>query len=254
MSSGKDWDLEGAPSPQNEAEYRAVLRATVESFEALLLETSWSKVPYEDATIQLWEYVLPSSSSAPSVAKVSASSSRPASLPSSTSLDSLHAKKSKITLLKSQGIVDCPAGKLAALIHSENEADVKKFENDLISTRTIKKIDDQSNIYYRKYQTPAVLDNRDFISLGTLVNREDGSFIRVATSINYPGIPVPSGFLRGRIIITGFHLIPLGEKTLVVRISQVDPRGGVPKFLVNTFKKKTAGYINLLRNAVKPPK
>ena len=229
------FDLEGAPSPKTDSDYHEIISTILAAFDDLLKETSWSKISYDDPTIHLWEF----------------SAAKGKSTAHSHSLDKLHTKKSKISLLKSEGVLNAPPERVAALINAEAEADIKKFEHDLISARTLKVIDENSRVYYRRYQTPAIMDNRDFISLGTLRKRDDGSIIRVATSINYPDVAVPSGFLRGRIIITGYLLAPHGDgQTLTTRISQVDPRGGIPKFLVNSFKTKSASFIGTLRDAL----
>lgn len=246
----KDHILRATPSPTSIEDCRRISDSVLKQFKSLLpSEAGWQPFPFDDPTIQLWE-MPPEKSIPPPLVEGMDISRTP---PGSPSTDGTASTKSKLLLLKSAGVVDCSLERLLSFIHSSDPAVIQKFEPDLMSSRVVRQWDDGNYaIYLRNYSTPAILDNREFLSLCRLIRQDDGSVIRVATSINFPGIPVTKDFIRGQIIITGYLLTPKSDtQTHVIRISQVDPKGSIPKFLVNTAKKKTGDYVQNLRAAVK---
>mmetsp|Transcript_14841 Transcript_14841/g.37706 ORF Transcript_14841/g.37706 Transcript_14841/m.37706 type:complete len:165 (-) Transcript_14841:92-586(-) len=93
-----------------------------------------------------------------------------------------------------------------------------------------------------RYTAPMGVTNREFVALRSYHILEDGA-VRVlcTTSVNHAGCRLNSGYVRGSAPLNGFVLKAQPDGTTqVCTVAQVDPRGMIPAFVVNLFKKKTA--------------
>lgn len=133
------------------------------------------------------------------------------------------------------------------IIHALKESDLharKRIYDELMTYQIVNEVNNQVHIGYSQYATPSITSNRDFVAIQAHKEFEDGSHIVVVQSINHEGVVTNKGFVRG-ISNCGIFLKPLGPKKIqVISVEYVDPKGSVPSFLLNVYKKKAGQRLN----------
>ncbi|MGZ3651329.1 MAG: START domain-containing protein [Bdellovibrionota bacterium] len=138
---------------------------------------------------------------------------------------------------RTEGVVDAPLHAVAgALLDSEHTPDwVDHLEEDKILSRPTP----SRFIEYTHVGTPFVLKDRDFLcEVNLALNEKDKTLTIESHSIEDPNFP-PTKFVRGSVVHNEFRLSPLAaaKKTKLVGEFHIDPRGSVPKWVVNLFQR-----------------
>ena len=95
------------------------------------------------------------------------------------------------------------------------------------------------------------VQGRDYCRLGITRTLPDGKIVMSGFSHEHPNYPPKSKYTRGEIIIGGWIFIPEGKgKTQVLSINQVDPKGSIPKAIVNKAVKKRGFVVMKLSEAM----
>lgn len=132
-------------------------------------------------------------------------------------------------------------GALLKATNCDSFEEKSKLYDDLLGFDVIDEYNEQTNLCYSKYKTPFGIANRDFVTLRNFVKLDDHTYLLTCQAVNYSGIPFGEGFVRGA--NTSGRLIkvhPSDPTTVdVVTVDHVDPKGSIPSFIVNTFKKRT---------------
>jgi hypothetical protein len=98
-----------------------------------------------------------------------------------------------------------------------------------------------------------MVDSRETVVVSVNHARADGSVILAAKSCDYGPAPA-SGVTRAELVIGAWLLVPetgKPEQTRAVYISQVDPKGSIPKSLVGGKMKENGQKIAHVRAAMK---
>jgi len=119
---------------------------------------------------------------------------------------------------------------------------LRKFDKDILQLNLIQEFKDSMEIVQTVYSAPFPVAGREALVLRAGKKQEDGVYISVNSSINDARVPDTTGYVRAAVSVAGWIITPIedGTKSHCIRIAQIDPRGWIPPFLTNLFKRKTA--------------
>jgi len=114
--------------------------------------------------------------------------------------------------------------------------------------------DAYSSIVYQQFSTPALVAERDFVYRARARSRSDGSALLEIASVAHPKAPPTIG-VRGELRDTSYLFIPQGPDSTLVDVTVVtDPKGSLPKWVVNLIQKSwPMNTLTALREHVKKP-
>lgn len=126
----------------------------------------------------------------------------------------------------------------------------QKINSEIIDHRIVYKVGGSEVTYisYSAFATPVGVTNREFLGLRTVEDLPGGGKLIVVQSINYEACPFTPSFVRGT-LRSGRLFEPLenGDWKMTI-VDHVDPRGRVPGFVVNMFKRKAAEAFTKIQN------
>lgn len=144
---------------------------------------------------------------------------------------------SPIVAFKGVGTVDAPISVVTGVLIDHARA--SEWVDRLAEFRMIKQITPLEYLDYTHIKMPLILKDRDFVTRVNLsVNPADKSVIMQSGSVSAPEAPT-TDFVRGDLVRSYFVLKPVdaGKKTLVSAEFHADPKGSIPKWIVNLFQK-----------------
>ena len=154
--------------------------------------------------------------------------------------------------LRGQGVIDAPIAKVAQVIFDNSRA--TEWIDSLADTRVVKKVSDYEQITYSHISTPPlILKDREFVTQAKVHYNALEKTIYVTLEPGDNSLVPPSNYIRGT-LHGGFLLKPIenGQKTFLVTEMQGDPKGDVPKWIVNMFQSGWAkNTIERIRKQVK---
>jgi len=159
--------------------------------------------------------------------------------------------------VKSHAVLDASPETVARLVHSYDVKLLQQFDKDVYDIRKLQSYTDDLIVAQTLYSAPFPVAWRDAILLRSVIRLPDGTIQLINTSINDSRAEELSGYVRCYVKIAGWIIKPLedGKKSFCIRLAQIDPRGWIPPFVVNLFKRKLAdGVISIdevLRNQTK---
>lgn len=105
-----------------------------------------------------------------------------------------------------------------------------EIDNQFHSGHRVAAIHEQSNIDYLRFKNVGFVSGRDFVNLGYWWVEPDGTFKVVATGVDHPDAPSPSGVVRGRLAMGGWVLKPIdgGARTHATYVVKTDLCGSIP--------------------------
>jgi hypothetical protein len=111
--------------------------------------------------------------------------------------------------------------------------------DSLAEARVVRRLSDTEYVEWDHVKTPFILADRDFVFDTKIDLLPDKKQVLVAYhSVNDPAAP-KTDYVRGQFIYGKFVLTSLdhGKKTRVLAELLCDPKGSVPKWIVNLFQK-----------------
>jgi hypothetical protein len=144
---------------------------------------------------------------------------------------------SPVIAFRGEGVVDAPMIKVASIILDHRRA--PEWMDSLVESRVVRTISDSEYVEFNHFHAPPMVSDRDFVSdVRTRVDPASHSLTLVYRGIEDPSIPVGKR-VRGQVISSVFVLTSIehGQKTRVRAELHVDPKGWLPKFLVNFSQK-----------------
>jgi START domain len=172
-----------------------------------------------------------------------------------------------VHLIKASCIVEASSGdKLCARLSIQEVDALKKFDEDLLALRLIESFGNGADelgygaiqVTLRSYNAPFPVTNREFVTARTTrkIQPEGGGgtlWLAVGRSINRDDVPETPGFVRGKVVISGFVIEQLddGASFRLTRFALIDPCGAIPSMVVNAFKKKAAAALLRVRDTIK---
>jgi len=159
-----------------------------------------------------------------------------------------------IIALRGEGIIDASIAKVAQVIFDNSRA--AEWVDSLADARVVKKISDYQQIGYAHVSTPPlIMKDREFVTLAGVHYNPQDKIIYVTLEPGDDSWVSPTNYIRGT--IHGGYLLKSmenGKKTFLVTEMHGDPKGGVPKWIVNMFQAGWAkNTIRRIRDQVKKP-
>lgn len=148
-----------------------------------------------------------------------------------------HVSGRKIVALKGEIEINAPIDVITTFFY-----DTSKKHLWIAKLKDIKTIDrpaPYSLVEHYTIQTPFFLKNRDFVYRGDLVRNNDATLVEVLLkSVVHPKAPVRDGIVRGELVF-GKYIIEkiMDNKTKLSVIVLADPKGAIPKWVVNLYQK-----------------
>ena len=115
----------------------------------------------------------------------------------------------------------------------------------MVEGKQVAVIDDKNEVSYYAAKSPATISNRDFLSMRgwrESVSDSGAEYVVASHSTEHADCPPKKGFIRGHIIRTCYYVSQdpeNAENTVLNYVTQSDPKGWIPAWLVN----KLAGKI-----------
>jgi len=144
-----------------------------------------------------------------------------------------------VVSFKGEGDIPAPIERVASVIFDTTRA--TEWVSDLAESKIVKWTSKDEYVEYDRIKTPPVImKDREFVSRVKLTvdpKLKEMSFAYVPTEV--PETPLQGKYVRGSLLNSGFVLrgLPGGKGTHLVGEMHCDPKGGVPKWLVNWFQK-----------------
>jgi hypothetical protein len=161
---------------------------------------------------------------------------------------------SPVVAIKGDGIVDAPILRVASVILDTTR--LHEWTDSLAAARRIRTVSRAEFVEYDHIRTPFILKDRDFVVQTSveLLPKEKQIVLRMR-SVADPAAPATS-YVRGELMQSRYVLTGLdhGRRTRMIADVHADPKGSVPKWIVNHYQKGWAhDTITRLRDQVKRP-
>ncbi|XP_009575013.1 PREDICTED: PCTP-like protein [Fulmarus glacialis] len=126
---------------------------------------------------------------------------------------------------------DVPAETLYDVLHDTRYR--KKWDSNMIETYDIGRLTVNADVGYYSWKCPSPLKNRDFVTLRSWLPLGNDYMI-INYSVKHPKYPPRKDFVRAVSLQTGYLIKANGAGACVLYyLTQVDPRGSLPKWVVN---------------------
>jgi hypothetical protein len=146
---------------------------------------------------------------------------------------------SPIVAFRGIGLIDAPISKVVSILMDTSRK--TEWVSSCKKAKDIKIISDYERTEYNYTGTPFVMKDRDFVfhALATL-NKEKNQIIVSIKSTTDPSVPPTDDAIRGEVMDSQYILDIKdgGKKTLLQVDIFADPKGSVPKWIVNMFQRR----------------
>ena len=164
---------------------------------------------------------------------------------------------SPLIAIRGEAVVDASILHVASVLM--DAAHLPQWMDRLAEARRIRTIGLRHYVEYDRASTPFPLTDRDFVvETWVEIDAAKKQLLLKAHSVTDPSAPV-TGLVRGEVLSSLFTLVPLdqGRRTRVVAEVHTDPKGSLPKWLVNLVQKSWAhttimGLRSQVRKATGP--
>lgn len=146
---------------------------------------------------------------------------------------------SNIKLMRASTIfTDVCASTVFDVVHDTDYR--RQWDKDMIEMVDICKLCVNNSVGYYAVKCPTPVKNRDCVFLCSWIAypnmRDPQEYIMINKSVSHKDYPPKSSTVRAISILTGYHIKPLkGDQTEFTYLTQFDPRGSLPKWVVNTI-------------------
>ncbi|KAJ8255103.1 hypothetical protein GJAV_G00200950 [Gymnothorax javanicus] len=140
---------------------------------------------------------------------------------------------SRIQKIKCRMVVkDVSAATLYDVLH---DSDYRKgWDSTMLESYDIARLSDNSDVGYFSWMCPKPLKNRDVVTLRSWQVKDD-EYLIVNYSVKHPKFPPRKDLVRAISILTGYMVKSTGPNSCIFTyLSQADPKGSLPKWVVNT--------------------
>ncbi|EMP27293.1 PCTP-like protein, partial [Chelonia mydas] len=128
----------------------------------------------------------------------------------------------------------------------------KKWDTNVIETFDIGKLTVNSDVGYYAWKCPKPLKNRDVITLRSWLPT-GADYIIMNYSVKHPKYPPRKDLVRAVSIQTGYLIQGRGAKSCsITYLAQVDPKGSLPKWVVNKSSQFLAPKVLLPQLKTEP--
>ena len=144
---------------------------------------------------------------------------------------------SDVIAFRGEALVNAPLVRVASVVFDTSRS--TEWIDDLKEARVVRRTSDFEYVEYDHFGTPFVMKDRDFVTSNKMEWDPATKTITVRMrSVTDPLAP-PTSYIRGELVSSTFTLTPTadGKATRVAGDVHCDPRGSVPKWIVNYFQK-----------------
>ncbi|XP_038145427.1 START domain containing 14 [Cyprinodon tularosa] len=128
-------------------------------------------------------------------------------------------------------IKDVSAATMYDVIHDGQYR--KTWDPNMLESRDIARISDNADFGYYSWLCPKPIKNRDVVTLRSWRVKDD-EYIIINFSVKHTKYPPQSNLVRAVSLLTGYFIKPTGPKSCTfIYLSQADPKGSLPKWVVN---------------------
>lgn len=118
----------------------------------------------------------------------------------------------------------------------------KEWDEHMMVSTEIGYLNPNNDVGYYALSCPAPVKNRDFVLQRSWLDLGDEKLI-INHSVNHKDYAPRKGFIRAISYLTGFVIRKRGEGCFLGYISQTDPKGKLPTWLVNKITQKFAPRV-----------
>jgi hypothetical protein len=161
---------------------------------------------------------------------------------------------SPVIAFKGEGDIDAPLSRVASVIVDSHRA--VEWIDSLVENKILREPSETEYIEYDHIGTPFILKDRDFVTSNKLEFDDAHKQVNVIIKSVVDPLAPETGYVRGELISSGFFLTrsQTPGKTHVRAEIHCDPKGSVPKWIVNLFQKDwPENTIESLRKQVAKP-
>ncbi|XP_052470378.1 START domain-containing protein 10 [Carassius gibelio] len=109
----------------------------------------------------------------------------------------------------------------------------KKWDTNMIDTFDIGRLTVNADVGYYSWKCPSPLKNRDFVTMRSWLPLGN-DYLIINYSVKHPGYPPKKDYVRAVSLLTGYLIQSNGANCCTLYyLTQVDPRGSLPKWVVN---------------------
>jgi len=178
---------------------------------------------------------------------------------------------SPIVAFKGETTVEAPIAKVATVLDDTSRK--MEWVCNILEAKNVRIISPTERVEYNRTSAPWPCKDRDFVFHAELkADKKAQTLVFQLKSVVDPGQPVDEDkAIRGELLDSSYTLVSLGEKKTRVTVEiQVDPKGSVPKFVVNwaqkgwprktlegirdQCKKSDVGELALAKELLAPPR
>lgn len=144
---------------------------------------------------------------------------------------------SSAVAFRGEGIVEAPILRVASILLNHEKA--PEWVERLAEIRTLKRLSASDLIEYSHIETPIVLKDRDFLCKVHLELQADKKTFVIHSSSTQEYSFENKKYVRAQLLYSTFTLTSTdgGRKTHLTAELHADPKGSVPKWIVNFFQK-----------------
>ena len=165
---------------------------------------------------------------------------------------------SQVIAFKGEGIVDAPLEKVASIIIDTTRG--TEWIDSLVASKVLRTLSPTEFVEYDHAGIPfpfdTLMQDRDFVSHVTVEADPESRRMTVRYEPIEDSLAPPSKKMTRGVMTCEFKLVPMSipEETYVEAEVHCDPKGGVPKWVVNFFQQgwPQTTFENLRRQAKKP--
>ena len=165
---------------------------------------------------------------------------------------------SQVIAFRGEGIVDAPLEKVASIIIDTTRG--TEWIDSLVASKVLRNLSPTEFVEYDHvgiaFPFDTLMQDRDFVSHVVLEANAQDRKLTVRYEPTEDSLALPSKKLTRGVMTCEFKLVPMSipEETYVEAEIHCDPKGGVPKWVVNFFQQgwPQTTFENLRRQAKKP--
>ncbi|XP_077956732.1 START domain containing 14 [Gasterosteus aculeatus] len=109
----------------------------------------------------------------------------------------------------------------------------KEWDPAMMDSYDVARLSANADVGYYSWRCAKPIKNRDVVSLRSWQVKGD-EYMVINFSVKHPKYPPCTGFVRAISILTGYFIKPTGPNSCTfIYLSQADPKGSLPKWVVN---------------------
>jgi dipeptidyl aminopeptidase/acylaminoacyl peptidase len=148
-----------------------------------------------------------------------------------------------LDVIRGEGVVPMTPQEIRQILFYDNKG-LLELDKNKESIEVVENIGDKYWVVHSKVKSPSfMVTPRDVVVLATWVEDADGTVYIVGRSVTHPKIPEVKSHVRADVLLYAWVMKPTKEdptKSVTIRMLQTDPKGMIPKALVNSVAKDEA--------------